>query len=130
MRSFGSTPRRQRGMTFWQLLFLAFVLGFFGLMIFQCGPVYLDWISADRNIRDVARHGDFNLEDPSTVTRALEKKWDIDYIKYLDYHDIKVVKTSGGPTLAYDYEVRKPLFYNIELVMTFKNNIPLAKSAD
>lgn len=128
MRSFGSTPRRQRGMTFWQLLFLVFVFGFFGLMIFQCGPVYLDWFSAERNIREVVRAGNFSVEDPASVTRALEKKWDIDYIKYLDYHDIHLVKLVGGPALEYDYEVRKPLFYNIELVMTFKGDVPLAKT--
>lgn len=130
MRSFGSTPSRQHGMTFWQLLFLVFVFGFFGLIGFQTIPVYLDWFSADRNIREVARSGNFNLEDPHSVTLALEKKWDIDYIKYLDYRDIKVVKTVNGPALQYDYEVRKPLFFNVELVMTFQNSISLGKTVD
>ena len=130
MRSFGSTSLRQRGMTFWQLLFYVFVFGFFGLMAFETLPVYLDYFSALKNVRDVARVGDFNVEDPATVTRSLEKKWDIDYIKYLDFHDIKLTKLPGGPALTFEYEVRKPLFYNIELVMTFQGNVPLAKSVD
>ena len=130
MRSFESTPRYQHGMTFWQLLFLVFVFGFFGLIGFQTIPVYLDYFSAARDIREVARAGDYNVEDPATVTRSLERKWDIDYIKYLDYRDVKIVKTGSGPVFSYDYEVRKPLFYNIELVMTFKGTAPLAKSVD
>jgi hypothetical protein len=130
MRSFGPIQRLQHGMTFWQLLFLVFVFGFFGLLGFQTLPVYLDNLSAVKDIREVARAGDFNVEDPDSVTRSLAKKWDIDYIKYLDYKDIRLVKLKGGRALEYDYEVRKPLFYNIELVMTFRGDVPLAKSVD
>jgi hypothetical protein len=130
MRSLDALPRNQRGMTIWQLLFLAFVFGFFALFALRTVPVYLDYISALRNIQEVARKGDFNVEDPSTVTRSLEKKWDIDYIKYLDYHDIKVTKTVNGPALTFDYEVRQHLFYNIDLVMEFQGSVPLGKSSD
>jgi hypothetical protein len=116
-------------MTFWQLLFLVFVFGFFGLIGFKTIPIYLDYYNAAKDVREVARSGNFNPEDPATVDRALGKKWDIDYIKYLDYHDVKMVKKNNGVFLEYSYEVRQHLMYNVDIVLSFSDSVALPTAA-
>jgi len=56
---------------------------------------------------------------PRLARRALEKRWDLDDIDYLDWHKVKAVKTVRGHEIAYDYEARQNLFFNIFIVIHF-----------
>jgi len=125
MRFNPALPGRQRGLTFWGLLFLAFVFGCFILFGFKTIPVYLNQLTVAADVRKVARSGDFNPDDPQGIIRALQRQWDIDYIKYLDPSESHVDNTANGHALQYDYEVRQHLFYNIDLVMEFQDTIPI-----
>jgi hypothetical protein len=130
MRAHRSMRRAQRGMSFWSLLFLLFVFGFFTLVGLKTIPLYLNQLKVDKNLRGVARDNDYDPNNPGTLVRALEKRWDLDDIQYLDYHQVKVVNKVRGKVMSYDYEARQNLFLNVYVVIQFQDDVPLSKSVD
>jgi hypothetical protein len=46
-------------------------------------------------------------------------------VKYVDYKDVKVVGQTGERTLTLEYEVRVHMFYNVDTVYMFEEEIPL-----
>jgi len=109
----------QQGMSFWELLFLLFVIGFFSLVGIKCFPIYMNQLKVVKAVTGVASMPLDVDNDPASLGRALEKRWDLDDIDYLDWHKVKAVKTVRGHEIAYDYEARQNLFFNIFIVIHF-----------
>jgi hypothetical protein len=119
---------QQRGMTFWGLLFVFGTLAFFAIVTMKVLPIYLNQMKIDNAVKSVVKEaksdggGQLNIAD---IQRSLEKRWDIEDVNYLDWHDVRAVNTNRGRVLAYDYEAREHLFYNIFIVVHFEDQIPL-----
>ncbi len=119
--------KAQRGLTLWSGLYLFGSIAFIALCGIKIGPLYLNEFQVNRAVRDVAAEssvvgGDV---DVAAVRAALQRRWDIDYLSQIEPRDIKVVRTTGGLFLSYDYDAEVPLFGNIIVVANFKADIPL-----
>lgn len=119
--------KAQLGLTLWSGLYLFGSIAFIALCGIKIGPLYLNEFQVNRAVRDVAAQssvvgGDI---DVAAVRSSLQKRWDIDYIGQLEPRDVKVVRTTGGLFLSYDYDAEVPLFANITVVANFKADIPL-----
>lgn len=123
MRNLGS----QRGLGLFGLIFVLAIIGSIAYLLIVCVPVYLNEGSIQRDLHDVATKASTSGSevDPNDIKLDIQRRWDVDYISNLDPKDIKVVRSSRGATITYDYEVRKALFYNLFLVMHFHNDIPI-----
>ncbi|MDP3293815.1 MAG: DUF4845 domain-containing protein [Nevskia sp.] len=119
--------KSQRGLTLWSGLYLFGSLAFIALCVIKIGPLYLNEFQINRAVRDVAAQAAVvgSEVDVTAVRSSLQRRWDIDYLRQLEPRDIKVIRTSGGLFLSYDYDAEVPLFANITLVARFKDDIPL-----
>lgn len=117
----------QRGLTLWSGLYLFGSIAFIALCGIKIGPLYLNEFQVNRAVRDVAAESSVvgGNVDVAAVRLALQRRWDIDYLSQLEPRDVKVVRTSGGLFLSYDYDAEVPLFANIIVVANFKADIPL-----
>ena len=124
-----ASPVMQRGMTFWSLLYVLGTLGFIVVVAMKMIPIYLNQMKVDDVVKNVVKEarvdsggGQLNFPD---IQRALEKRWDIENINYIDWHDVRPVNTKNGRVLSYDYEARELLFYNIYIVVHFADQVRL-----
>lgn len=119
--------KAQLGLTLWSGLYLFGSLGFFALCAIKVGPLYLNEFQINRAVRDVAAQASVvgSEVDVTAVRSSLQRRWDIDYLRQLEPRDIKVIRTTGGLFLSYDYDAEVPLFANIIVVARFKADIPL-----
>lgn len=117
----------QRGLTLWSGLYLFGSLAFIALCTIKIGPLYLNEFQINRAVRDVAAQASVvgSEVDVAALRSSLQRRWDIDYLRQLEPRDIKVVRTSSGLFLSYDYDAEVSLFANIIVVARFKNDIPL-----
>lgn len=116
--------KKQRGLGIFGLLFVFGVIGFVTLIVMRCWPIYLNQMKIAKAINNVSTDLDVaNAQDSSALRRPLERFWDIDDIEYLDYRKVKLVRSERGRTISYAYEARAPLFYNISIVMEFKDDV-------
>ena len=121
-----NSPKRQRGLGMFGLLFVFAVIGFVTLIVMRCWPIYLNQMKIAKAIHNVSTDaGVASAQDSSALMRPLERFWDIDSIDYLDYKKVKLVRSDRGRAIQYKYEARAPLFYNVSLVMDFEDSVPV-----
>lgn len=120
-------PNAQRGLGLWGAIFVFGTLAFVALCVIKIGPLYLNETSVRRAVADVASKDGVSGDqvDVAAIRADLQKRWDVDYIGQVEPKDIKVIRTSSGLFLAYDYEARVSLFGNISVVAHFAHQSPL-----
>ena len=117
---------RQRGLGLWGWIFVLGVIGFVAMVALQLIPIYLSELSIQRVVKATAQDpGNAGLPLPE-LRRAMRTRWDVEGITTLDMNQVKLVKHgTAGRALAYEYEARADLFYNISLVVSFKEAFPM-----
>lgn len=120
-----ASPRRQRGLGWFGLLFVFGTIAFFAIIVVKVGPLYLNEGTVIRVVKGVADNPDYSNAPPSEIRKTLERRWDIDYINHLDDRDVKIKRGPMGRMLSYDYEARVNLFYNVWVAVKFKNDFPM-----
>lgn len=115
------SKRRQQG--FIKLFFIFGSIALVAIVGLKLFPLYSNQFKVAKAVKSTATEGSI---DPAQVRRAMEKRWDIESIDYLNWKDVKIERAGdGGGALVYDYEARTHLFYNIDLVLTFKGREPV-----
>ena len=116
---------KQRGIGFWGLMMVLILVGFFALIAFKVGPIYLNHAQIVRALNNVGSSGEFSNAPPTEIRRALQKRWDVDYISRIEPKDIKIKRTKDGKVLAYQYIAEEKLFYNVHVAAHFEGEVPL-----
>lgn len=119
------TIKRQRGLGMLQWALVIAIAGFFLLFAFKVVPLYAE----NRYVESALRSLETGGEKVEQMTDAEIKK------KLGNFYMINNVR-SEGPTknikidrrsedllITIDYETRVPLFYNIDLVLSFQNHL-------
>lgn len=117
--------KRQRGLGWFGLLFVFGTIAFFAIIVVKVGPLFMNEGTVIRVVKGVAESADYADAPPSEIRKTLERRWDIDYINHLDDRDVKIKRGPKGRMLSYDYEAKVNLFYNIWVVVKFKNDFPM-----
>lgn len=116
---------QQRGLGWFGMLLVFGVIGFLAIVVVKVGPLYMNHATVVRVVKGVADNADYANADAGEIKKTLERRWDIDYINHIDDRDIKIKRTERGRVLAYDYEARVNLFYNVFVVVHFKDEYPM-----
>lgn len=106
-------------------LFLLLAIGCGVLLTLTVAPVYMNEAKAYKIVSQVAAQPGSAKASKHELHRSLQKRWDVDDVTHLKVKQIKLTKKKTGKELAYSYEVRKHLFANWDLVLTFDKNFPL-----
>ncbi len=116
-------PGRQRGMTLLGMVFAAFLLGFFTLLILKIGPIYLEHYKVVSSLKSLEQTADLARKSRREVRTLLEKRLDINMVENVTGDDIRVSKQDGVLSVAVTYAVEKPLFGNLSVVVYFDDRI-------
>lgn len=114
--------KRQRGLGWFGLLFVFGTIAFFAIIAVKVGPIFMNHATVVRVVKGVADSADYASASPAEIRSTLERRWDIDYINHLDDKDVKIKRGPKGRMLSYDYEARVNLFYNVFVVVKFKDD--------
>ena len=111
--------RHQTGISFTGFLAVLAVLGFVLFIGMKLFPMYQEYWSVQKALKNVATD-DTVSGDAGSIRASLAKRFDVGYINSIKPGDIKIERASSGATrISVDYEVRKPLFYNLDIVGRF-----------
>ncbi|TDU25866.1 uncharacterized protein DUF4845 [Panacagrimonas perspica] len=121
--------KRQRGMGWFGLTFLFGTIAFFAIIVIKVGPLYLNQGNVIKVVKGVADSPDYANASPQEIRTTLERRWDIDYINQIDDKDVKIKRSANGRMLSYDYEARVNLFYNVFVVIHFKDDFVMKQGS-
>ena len=113
------TRHKQQGLSLTGFLVVLAVVGFALFIGMKLFPMYQEFWSVKKALKSVATSGE--AKDPGSVRRALEKYFDVGYVSNVKPENISVERgAGGGPVITIDYEVRKPLVFNLDIVGKFE----------
>ena len=118
--------RKQKGMSLVGFLIVLAMVVFFAYLGMRVTPIYLEFYSVKNAMNGVANEpGSANFSPFDIKDKMLSRL----YVSYTDgnvgVEDIKVVR-NNGVFLQVNYEVRKPVMGNLDVIATFDERVRLS----
>ncbi len=116
------TVKSQKGISFLNFILFLSVFGLLAVTAMKMAPSYLEFNSIKQAVEAVASEsGSKNLSN-SEIRKRLDKRFNVNYVNSIKGRDVRIVKTGSRKDLLVNYEVRKPLFYNVSVIMLFQHS--------
>jgi hypothetical protein len=114
---------KQRGMTAigWVLIFL--LIAVVTLVTLKLLPIYLDGYSVKSSLESIKSEHNIAKKSSLDIKRMLLKRLDINMVDEVTKDDIYIDKSRGSMIVEVDYEVRKKLLGNLDVVVSFYHSI-------
>lgn len=110
----------QKGMTFWSLLFVLGMLGFFLFVGFKLFPPYLEDFKVNAALDSLVKQPDVGSLSKAALADALRKRFDIDNIGYVDpARDLSLENRGRMRILRVRYQPVIPLMFNVSALLEF-----------
>ncbi|MGH1430787.1 MAG: DUF4845 domain-containing protein [Neptuniibacter sp.] len=111
---------KQEGASFLSMLTIILVAGVFFSVAFKLYPAYMDYMTVDSVLSKVILDSDELRKDPKSLKRDLNKKWNINQIRLPSQESLIIRRKEGVITFYLDYEVRVPMFFNVDAMVKFE----------
>ena len=112
--------KNQAGMSMWGVMMLVIIIMANAFVALKIVPTYMD----HRTIQQVVDSSIEGLKKKRMSNRKLRKAINrrllINGIRDLKRDDLVIKQNDKKSTIIMDYEIRKPIFYNIDAVMKFR----------
>lgn len=113
------TMKTQRGMTLTSFLVVLCIVGF-GLYIgMKLFPMYSEFYAVKTALKGVAKEPGVANMEPGKVQEMFFRRLDISYSENVKPANVKFERVSGGWNMKVNYEVRRPLVGNLDVVGKF-----------
>ena len=120
---------RQRGMTFWSLLFVLGVIALVVFLILTLFPPYMADLKVRSALDSLARQPDAGSMTKAEIITGLEKRFDIDSVTHVDpKNDIKIINRGKNRVIRIKYEAVIPMVANISALLEFDHQKEIAGS--
>lgn len=120
-----NTLKNQAGMTGMGWLTVIALVLFFALLIVKLVPTYIENYSIKTVLHSLEEEPLITQKTPKQIRELINKRLTINGVYDFDQKAITIQKDSGVLTVDITYEVRKPMFGNIDAVMSFSDNVEL-----
>jgi hypothetical protein len=117
--------RRQRGMTFLGLLILVAFVGMFVFAGIKLAPAYLEYMEVNKALESLKTDGGGT---PQSFRLALEKRFDIEDIKSLDWRDVEITRDGQDWVVHAAYQYTTEFVGNVGFVVNFDKTVVISGS--
>lgn len=112
------TPRGQRGITLFGLIFWALLVGFFAYLLIRIVPTVNEYLTVQRTVEQVAR------QQPATVAearQAFDKQKDLEYsISEISGKDLVVTKENDKVVIGFAYNKLVPIYGPVYVLIKYE----------
>ncbi|MDD2767210.1 MAG: DUF4845 domain-containing protein [Methylococcus sp.] len=120
-------PRDQRGLTFISFVLVMGVAGFFLLLLFRIGPVYLNHYKVRSSLESLKSDQELLEKSREDILKTLEKRWDINMVNTVTTKDVIITRGDGVLRVQVAYEVVKPIMGNVDALIHFDDQIKVER---
>ena len=118
--------RKPRGMTLMSFVMVLVVAGFFALVGMKLFPMYSEYFNLKGVMEEYASQPNSASLPPAQMYADLSRRFGIAYVSSVKKENIKVIREGGASKLNIAYEVRVPLFGNLDVVGKFDHSVDLS----
>jgi len=117
--------KKQEGITLIGFLLGLAVVGFAAVMGMKIVPMYTEYYNISKALEGVANEAGLANKTNYEIKSALFKRLQTNYVRSVSDKDIKIVR-KNGVRVSVDYEVRKGLIANLDVVGRFDKEVVLS----
>ena len=120
-------PIQQQGMSAYQILLLAIVFLFVVFTGIKLFPIYGEYMSVASSMKRVQEG---NIDDPGSpraLQRELQRHFRINSVNNVETENIHISPQGDGFLMRVSYEVRTEWIGNIDLVVSFDNEVMIGR---
>jgi cytochrome c oxidase assembly protein Cox11 len=116
--------KSQQGLTVTSWIVLLAILIFFILLGVKMVPTYMEFHSMSQVLESIKQDTKLKKVTPKQLRVAFIRRIDINGIYDFDQKEnLKISKAKGKTSMTLDYEVRKPVAGNVQVVMIFHKEV-------
>ncbi|KAF1709887.1 DUF4845 domain-containing protein [Pseudoxanthomonas kalamensis DSM 18571] len=120
--------RNQKGMTLTSFLVVLAVVGFAAYIGMKLFPMYQEYYSVRSAAKGLASEPGVADMDPSKIQDLFFRRLYINYSENVKPSNVKIERVSGGWNMKVNYEVRRSLVGNLDVVGKFDVSQDLTRS--
>lgn len=113
--------KRQNGMTAIGWLIVLGLIGFFVLLTLRMLPSYLEYYKIVSSLDSLVN--ETGLDSPAAIRRLLDRRFNISYVDVIQPTDVIIKPVGSNFQVIADYESRKHIFANVDVVMSFYKEV-------
>ncbi|MES9811489.1 MAG: DUF4845 domain-containing protein [Candidatus Thiodiazotropha sp.] len=117
--------QKQKGLTFISWLVILVVAGFLVYVGIKITPVYIDHYAVKAALASVKNEPLSARKSKREIRNMILKRLDINSIRHINKDHINIKRSGNTTTINVTYEERRPIVYNISLLMTFDETAEL-----
>lgn len=111
--------RAQEGMTLIGFILVLAVAGVFIYMGMKLIPMYSEYFAVKKAMEGMARDSGMAGYDAAKVKDLFFRRLDVSYSENVKPENVKLVRRDSGWLMTVNYEVRRPLIANVDVVGRF-----------
>lgn len=119
--------RQQRGIGLIAVLFWLGLGAFVLTLGVRLGPPYMQFLTVKSAMKAVSEDVELKGKGRAEILSSLGRRLEVNSVSGLPPQAFSVEQKDSGTKLIADYEVRVPLFFNVDAVMTFNYEAPLQR---
>ena len=117
--------KKQKGMTAVGWVFVLGLIAMVTLFALRLIPVYLDSLDVNSVLSSIEEDHNRKEMTPNEVTEKILKRLDINMVDGVTKDDIYIERTGKSLLVEIDYEVRKSLMGNVDIIVYFNKSVTL-----
>jgi hypothetical protein len=122
--------RRQGGITLLGFIIVAAVVGFFVYIGIKLFPMYSEFYSVKSALKGLSTEAGVARYEPARIQDLLFRRLFVSYTSNVKREHVKITRIDNGWQVDVQYEVRKPLIANLDVVGKFHATQQLTRAGD
>lgn len=112
--------KRQRGVTFVGMIFIAGLIIIGAIIALKLVPAYIEYATVVQHLREIARSPEARGGSPRDIKVMFSKRAQIDDIRAVTAEDIEVSREGDSVVLTASYQTKVKLFGNLSACIDFE----------
>ncbi|WP_101926646.1 MULTISPECIES: DUF4845 domain-containing protein [Luteimonas] len=122
--------RTQRGITLLGFIIVLAVVGFAAYIGMKLFPMYSEYYSVKSALKGLSNEAGMAGADPARIQDLFFRRLYISYSENVKPNNVKIRRVDNGWQMDVQYEVRKPLVGNLDVVGKFHATQTLSRGGD
>jgi len=117
---------RQQGLTAISVVLILAMIGFFAMIAIRLFPIYMENFSVVSHLESLATEAGITEKTNNEILNTLNKRFSIDDVKNVKNENVFIERNKDGSMLiAIEYEVRTPALGNVDMLVSFIEEVKL-----
>ena len=121
--------RNQKGMTLISWVLLMGLIGFLALIVLRMFPIYSNYYKIQDVLHSLEEERDLYSLNREQILRVIDRKLQINMVNGFNHESFTItLKDNGNKELTIEYEDRRDMMANVDVVVSFKDTIVVTRN--